>query len=362
MDRVKQERITILAVGDKQDYDSYLKFDRERNSILRSKFDYVNTDYNRLLKKGIPALRTEKVIVFLFFPFAYWNRYIEHRNYKGIYGSRLFYKKFNRFWDRVGTACGRSLKKKRVFFVNSSFLCGRYRDKLAVRNKLLRAGIPSPRIFPVSRPQEIRHLLRSGESLFLKPRYGSMGKGITFLSKSSWKTNFLYRGGRIMSRKSDRGWKFRDITGNYAFLRKLIRNDILTEKAIDSITVKKKKVDMRVYVFFNRVMYIYPRKNDIDSVTTNISQGAQGDPRLLRKMPKPIVDRTRKVASRVSRALKLNLAGMDIMVDRNRRDIYVIDVNLFPGFPKRKTFNFSRSLIRRLADLRDKGKLRFSEY
>ena len=42
------------------------------------------------------------------------------------------------------------------------------------------------------------------------------------------------------------------------------------------------------------------------------------------------------------------MAGMDIIIDRNLRNIYVIDVNLFPGFPKRKTFNLGRETVKRL--------------
>ena len=348
--------------GDEQDYDSYLKFDRERNYILRSKFDYISTNYNRLLKKGVPALQTERVIVFLFFPFTYWNRYIEHRRYKGIYGNRLFHRKFVAFWNRINRVFERSLKEKEILFINPSSLCGLYRDKLIVRKEFMKAKIPMPETYNISRTRNIKQLLGTGKSFFLKPRYGSMGKGITFLSESNWRTNFVYRNNRIMSRKSDRGWKFRDITGNYRFLRKLIRKDIMIERAIDSLMFRNHKIDMRVYVFFNKVLYIYPRKNRADGVTTNISQGAKGTPSLLQRLPQPVLNRTKELAVNVSKALKLSLVGMDIMVDKNLKAVYVVDVNVFPGFPKQKTFNLSRYMIRELADMRNRGKLRFAKY
>jgi hypothetical protein len=45
-----------------------------------------------------------------------------------------------------------------------------------------------------------------------------MGKGITYLSPLNWQTNFIFKDNRIISRRSDYGWRFRDITGNNAFL------------------------------------------------------------------------------------------------------------------------------------------------
>jgi len=347
MDKIK-ERITILAIGDNADHDSYRKFHREKRFILQSGFDYASTDYRQFLVKGAPPIKTKKVIVFLFFPFVYWNKYIEHKNYKGIYGNHTFYKKFISFWNKVEKALKGSLRDKEVFFVNSPLLCGLYRDKLEVTKKLIPRSIPSPKLYNIPSVKKLKNLLNKGHNFFLKPRFGSMGKGITFLSWSNWQTNFIFKNGKIISRKSDRGWKFRDITGKNLFLHKLIRNDILIEKAVESVLLKEMKVDMRIYTFFKKVIYIYPRRNRADSITTNISQGAKGDPGILQKLPKHLVKKAKRLAGKVSAALGLNLVGMDIMMDANLKDIYVIDVNLFPGFPKRKTFNLTQAMIREL--------------
>ncbi|UCD55765.1 MAG: hypothetical protein JSV93_02985 [Candidatus Omnitrophota bacterium] len=354
MGKIKR-RITILTIGDRVDRDSYRKFHKERAFIFKSGFDYVSVNYKRFLTGGMPLIKTKRVIVFLFFPFVHWNKYIEHKNYKGIYGNRAFYKKFRHFWNRVNKTLKNSLLDKEVFFVNSPRFCGLYRDKVEVTRKFLHEHIPAPKLYNISNVKKLKDLLNKGHNLFLKPRYGSMGKGITFLTWSSWQTNFMFKNGKIISKKSDHGWKFRDITGNNAFLHKLIREDILIEKAVDSLLLKEMKVDMRIYTFFNKVIYIYPRRNRADSITTNISQGAKGDPGILPKLPKDLVRKAKKLATKVSALLGLNLVGMDIMMDSNLKDIYVIDVNLFPGFPKIKTFNLTQRMVRELVRLAERG-------
>lgn len=355
-----KKRVTILAIGDRADYDSHKKLHKEKRFILRSGFDYVRITYKRFFEKGMPRIKSEKIIVFLFFPFSYWNKYIEHRTYRGIYGNKTFYRKFTRFWKRVDKMLKNSLFEKEVLFVNLSSACGLCRDKLDVTKKISRAGIPSPKTYSFSRVEKIDRLLEKGQSFFVKPRYGSMGKGITFLSKPSWQTNFLFRKNKIISRKSDKGWKFRDITGNRKFLAKLLKKDIIIEKAVDSLLVKNMKMDMRVYVFFNKVIYIYPRRNRVGRITTNISQGAKGDPGMLKKIPKKLLRKVKKTAENTTKQLGLNMAGVDIMLDKNLRDLYVLDVNLFPGFPKRKTFNLARRVIKELAELGRSGNLKFS--
>ena len=90
--------ITILTIGDKVDFDTYMKSDREKESFIKLGFNYVTTDYRHVLKADLPEIMTKKVIVFLFFPFYYWNRHIEHKRYKGVYGNKTFYNKFSKFW------------------------------------------------------------------------------------------------------------------------------------------------------------------------------------------------------------------------------------------------------------------------
>lgn len=359
----RENQITVFAIGERLDYDSFAKFDREKDSFLTHGFDYVSTNYGSLLKGKIPHIKTKKVIVFLFFPFVYWNRHIEYKNYKGLYGNHNFFIKFMRFWMRIDNSIRTLLSDKEIVSVNSPLLCGFCRDKLQVIDKLSRIHIPQPRLYKILYLEEMQKRMVQGDSFFIKPRYGSMGKGITYLSWSNWQTNFRFKNNKIINKRSDRGWRFRDITVNDAFLNQLLKRgeDILIEEAVNSLILRGNKVDLRIYTFFNKVVYIYPRKNAPDKITTNISQGGRGDPRLLKMLPKHLLVKAEKAAEKISRVLNLNLAGIDIILDKNLKDVYVIDVNAFPGFPKRKTFNLAKHIIKDLVRSSKNGNLSFKK-
>lgn len=355
----KKNPITILAIGEVKDHDSFRKFHKEKKLFRQSGFDYQNVSYQELLRGKLPPIKTKKVIIFLFFPFFYWNKYIEHKNYPGLYGNHTFFIKFMRLWKQVDGIIKRLLDEKDILFINHPLSCGLYRDKLNVVKKLSRFRIPQPQLYRISSVRDMRKKLREAQSFFIKPRYGSMGKGITFLSWPNWQTNFIFKNNKIISKRSDHGWKFREITNNSAFLGKLLKKnkDILIEQALEQLSLGKMKVDLRVYTFFKKVIYIYPRRNSVDKVTTNISQGGRGDPNLLPALPQRLLTKAKRIAQRISRTLNLNFTGMDIILDKNLKDIYVIDVNTFPGFPKRRTFNLTQELIKELIKLRNKGKI-----
>ena len=359
--RRKKRNITILALGDKCDFDAYRKFNRAKTLFISYGFDYVTADYKKFISGKSPPIKTYKIILFFFFPHYYWNKHIEHRHYKGIYGNMGFYNKFLRFWNLVEKRLRRYAGNKKILSINDPRLCAAYRDKLSVFKKNARYHIPQARHYNKMGIREIQNRLARGYKFFLKPRCGSMGKGITFLSRDSWQTNFAFKGKKIISRRSDYGWSFNDVTGNLSFLKMLLEKDILIQEAVENLILKGNKVDFRVYTFFNKAIYVYPRKNTVAKITTNISQGGRGDPRLLRSLPKSLLTKAVKAAESTSKALNIIFAGIDIIPDRNCKDVYVIDVNLFAGFPQRGTFDLAKKLAGKLSQLDDKGELHFKQ-
>ncbi|MFC1703587.1 RimK family alpha-L-glutamate ligase [Candidatus Omnitrophota bacterium] len=341
--------ITLLAVGNRLDYDSFKKLHRERMQLKRSGWNYATVTYDRLLSGDIPKIRTKKIIVFLFFPFSYWNKRIEHRYYKGLYGNSSFFNKFQAFFKSVDTAVKLHLPDKDVHFINPPHACSRSRDKRFVASVLKQTKIQIPREHSTRDIKRIKRMLAQGHRFFLKPRFGSMGKGITFLSNSRWQTNFTFRNNQILSRKSDSGWAFKNITNNDVFLRKLLKSDIDIEEEVHSPIIKNKKFDLRIYTFLGKVFYVYPRTNESDKVTTNISQGGKGHKQtFLKQLPRNAVEASKRQAIKTSNALGLNFAGVDVIIDKNWKDVYVLDVNVFPGFPKRKRFNLARHMIKEM--------------
>ena len=62
---MRKKNITILAIGDRADYDSFKKFHKDRRLFLEKGFDYATASYKQLLKGKVPKIPTEKVIVFI---------------------------------------------------------------------------------------------------------------------------------------------------------------------------------------------------------------------------------------------------------------------------------------------------------
>ena len=355
----KKRNITILLIGDRQDYDTYKKINSEKRSFTREGFEYVTINYSQLLKEKLPELNNEKIIVIFCFPFSHWNKYIEHKHYKGVYGNKVFYKKFMFFWKRVDKKIKEYLIGKKTIFINHPYSCAAYRDKIKVANHLAKKDIPQAKLLRVIKINRIQNRLSKGHQFFLKPRYGSMGKGITFLSQGNWQTNFFLRGNKILSRKSDKGWKFREVTNNQSFLKRILAKDIMIQEAVDSLVLDGNKIDFRMYTFFNKVIFIYPRKNKLNKVTTNITQGGRGDIKILEDLPRSLINKSRSVAEKTAKSLGINFAGIDIIPRSDLNKVYVIDVNLFSGLPKKRTFNLPRCLAEELSKLDDKGKLSF---
>ncbi len=337
---------TLLVIGDIKDWDSYAKFYRKRRLLKEQEFGFVATDYDAVLNDDLPAITSKTIVIFLFFPFVYWDRHIEPRSYPGVYGNRRFYGEWKKFWRIVAGKLRRHYKGKRIHFVNSPENIPPERDKQLTKKMLSAAHVPTPRSYRTTSTRTILRLLRQGKPLFIKVRYGSMGKGITYLEEQKWLTNFCFRGGRILNRHSDYGWKFRNVTGNERFLGQLLKEDVVIEEAVPRWLIRGAHFDLRALVFFGRILYMFPRSNAAQDVTTNVSQGARSRTMSFLKGISPeLIGKARTTSVRAARALGLNFAGVDIMLDPHKQAPIVIELNGFPGFPKVRTFNLAKSLI-----------------
>jgi glutathione synthase/RimK-type ligase-like ATP-grasp enzyme len=339
---------TLLAVGDKVDFDSFNKFFRQRRLLTKQNILFKHISYKELLNNEFPKIDTKKVIVFFFFPFEYWDSKIETKKSKDVYGNKSFYIKFKKFWKVVKKKVCDNYDDKKVSFVNEPDQISTDRDKELTKNVLAKANIPISQQYFARDANKILEMLDQGKKLFIKVRFGSMGKGITYLEKGRWDTNFEFRG-EIISKKSDYGWTFREVTDNKVFLRQLLKQDIIIEEAINPWLLKGRKFDLRLYVCFGKVLYIYPRSNDTEQVTTNISQGAKGeDNKFLNSIPEKLLNVAKKEAIRATKAMKLNFAGVDIMPNSDGKNVTVIELNTFPGFPKARRLNLSKLIINQI--------------
>jgi glutathione synthase/RimK-type ligase-like ATP-grasp enzyme len=342
---------TLLAVGELRDWDSYKKFYRNRRHFSKCGFKFKSLDYADILKNKLPKVNTGELIVFFFFPFTFWDTKIETKSYKGVYGNVSFYDKFKDFWNNVFDKINETYSDKKISYVNHPSGISLDRDKEATKRLLESHGVTVPKPYFTRDFDKIMDLLDQGKKLFVKVRYGSMGKGITYLEKDRWETNFRFRNGKIVSKKSDYGWTFIDVTNKKRFLRELLKQDIVIEEAINPWLLKGRKFDLRLYVCFGKVIYVYPRSNDTTSVTTNISQGATGEGKeFLHSIPEKIIKEAEKSAILAAKAMNLNFAGVDIMPNIDCKGVTVIEVNTFPGFPKVKIFNLGKYLVKAICN------------
>jgi len=78
---------TLLAIGDKRDRDSFMKFFNQRRLFKKHNFVFKTANYNSAIKGKFPKIKTKHLIVFLFFPFNYWERNIETKKSEDVYGN-----------------------------------------------------------------------------------------------------------------------------------------------------------------------------------------------------------------------------------------------------------------------------------
>ena len=81
---------TLLVLGDDKDFDTYAKFIKQKKFFYHSSVKVKKLDYKSLLKNDLPTISTGEIIIFPCFRFYYWDRYIEPKNYKGVYGNKNF--------------------------------------------------------------------------------------------------------------------------------------------------------------------------------------------------------------------------------------------------------------------------------
>lgn len=347
----RKKETTILVLGDRSDYDAYLKFKNELGKFQTPAFNYAMTTYERLESGRLPKIKSDSVIVFPFFPFHYWDKNIETHRYRGVYGNEEFYNKFRVFWSRIYEKLNHFYGPERLSYINHPTRIASARDKVLSKTAMRDEGVNvTHEVFARNNREILKLINDEGKRLFIKVRYGSMGKGIAYLERGRWMTNFRYRSGRIVSLHSDHGWSFIDVTDNKEFLKKLLSKDIIIEEAVDPHRVDGLIYDLRFYVCCGQVIYIYPRTNAAESITTNISQGGIGkNSRFLRRLPKRIIKEAERSAIKAAGAVGLKFAGVDIMPDARLKNAYVIEINAFPGFPKAKKFNLSKRILKRIA-------------
>lgn len=344
---------TLLTIGDlmmteNRPEPSIARFIRHKNKLINHDIDFKFVSYDDLLLSRLPDIQTKKLKIMLFFPYSYWNSQIEKYDKDDrIYGDVNFGREYKEFFLRVNKIIRRKYKDKDISFVNPPSSSILDRDKRKTYRLLAKSGILTPQIYNIFTVSQIERLLRDGKALYIKPVFGSMGKGITYIDHKGCYTNFIFRGGKIISRLSDYHWKFRKIPKNKrdSFLKILIKKKFLFQEAIKAPKVKRRKFDLRIYVIYNKIPYIYAKSAPPACFLTNWSQGGRIEKkRFLKKaLSENTIEKAKAIARKGVKALNLNYAGVDVIVDKVEKYIYLLEIQSFPGYER--GFNLIRFLI-----------------
>lgn len=267
--------------------------------------------------------------VMLCFPYSLWDYLVENDNV--LYGVREFGYSILNLAEMLNDMTERRFPKAR--YVNHPMSILLERDKLKVKKLLSDKGV----VVAQDIPKDIDAVLQQveqGNSVYIKARYGSMGKGITYISRNKWTTNFMYDGKRIWNHNHDAGWEEIDITGDKEFISRMLEEDVIVEKGVVNSKTNGLKFDLRARVLFGEAdpNDAYGRSTKESSIT-NIAQGARrmSLEEMKRYVAREKIEEGVDVIRKSAGILGLNYAGGDILFEGERFDPIFIEINSFPG-------------------------------
>ena len=159
---------TLLVIGDYKDFDTFRKIFKSKRFFANTKIAFRNMGYSDLLKNEFPSIKTKEVIVFLCFPYHYWDKYIEPKNYKGVYGNKSFYTKFKKFWGEVETKINEVYSDKIIKYINHPKNLAKDRDKDLTKKAVFKAGVVIPKNYLTRKYDHLIKIIDSGKKLFVK--------------------------------------------------------------------------------------------------------------------------------------------------------------------------------------------------
>lgn len=337
---------TLLVIGEKKVIKgksldpSHNAFVRYLEATIPDNIQMHTINYKGVLTSNLPDVETQNLVIALFFPFKYWNKNIEvYDKDLRVYGDKDFGRDFAKFFKKIDKVVQKKYRDKKIEYINPPEASVLDRDKEECKRFLRKHNIPTPKSYYVKTVKDIDRVLNRGISLYIKPRFGSMGKGISYLSNGLLITNFLFRKGKVISHSYDYNWRFHEITkieDRNIFLKTMIRHGFIFEEAIDPPVHKGRRSDFRVYCVYGKVPYYYVRSTPAVSLVTNWSQGGKIEQKkeFTKYISEAKLRKVRSLACKVARNLKMNYAGVDVIFSKDYKKIYVLEAHSFPGYEK----------------------------
>jgi hypothetical protein len=310
----------------------------------QSGIDSSRVDYPDLLKGSLPAVQSENVLVALFFPHKFWDEHCETPKDTQLYGtSRQSYEAFRQFWPDVESAIAKAYNGRNIEYLVNPANCFVDRDKVETTRILKEKKIPATEVIGSRDLGEILDAVSENRGVFIKCRYGAEGKGITILTKESWRTNYRADSGRLSNHGNHDRWVFSDITGNTRLISQLLDSEVIVEHEIVTPEITPgTKFDIRAYFVSGSVPHMFARINRRDKVITNFSQGARVEHDYAKVLRKSEIAAVKVTAVAAASALQARFIGIDCMFGED--GIAVVEAQMFTDFPDIHCFNMAEHL------------------
>lgn len=315
----------------------------------RAQFEFIT--YEDLFLGRLPLITTRRLKIMFFFPYKHWNSSVERYDSDDrVYGDEHFGRAHKRFFYKVGKILEEGYKGYEIAYVNSPAACALDRDKKKTAQLLRKGGILTPMRYRPRNVAQLNRLLEEARALYIKPVFGAMGKGMSFVTERECWTNFIFKRDKIVSRPYDYNWGFAQIgrRRKERFLKILMEKKFVFEEAINPSVIRGRKFDIRIYVIYGRIPYFYARSAPQASPLTNWSQGGRIEKATFLKwaLPEKKIGQIKEIARRSARLMGLNYAGIDLILDEKLDRVYFLEAHSFPGYERR--FNLMRFLIDRV--------------
>ena len=306
-------------------------FDKIVTHPALRKIDAKITNYSTVTDGEMPYIKGHCHILLLF-PYSHWSQHIERDEDGILYGDERYGMLFDSYMDRVDDII--KTKYGNFTYINPPTSIKTDRDKKMTKTMLKNHGISVPDEWCIQSPEDNLKMLcmeiKAGKSFYIKPRFGAMGKGITYLSKRKIISN--YKNGKGFRSGFDYGWLFQKIGKKSHLLKQILQSNPVIEEEIKTPLIKNRKFDLRIYVIYGRIPYIYARTASARKPITNWSQGGKIEKRsFLKHIPVAGLKKAKKIARESAKILGLNFCGVDIIFDE-KWNFYVLEVQSMPSW------------------------------
>lgn len=336
--------LLILGKGDTNHTDRNMQ--RVFAYAREAGFDVQRIDYGEI--RNASSFRHEAIHVHFFFPYTFWNAHCEVPKDTKLYGtSRRSYELFRQFFPDVQRELEEKYEKDhRMKYTIQPEFAALDRDKIGTIQRLQEYGIQTSQMISARDVNDIIDQISSERGIFIKCRYGAEGKGITLLQSGKWLTNYKVEDGRLDNYDVYGKWQFTDITGRRELLEQLLEHEVVVEREVSVPKLfKGKKFDVRAYVVNGVVPHFFIRVNDLESVVTNFSQGAEVIHHPTTGLPYECIEQIKREAIKSAQAFQSRFLGVDIMFDSSPEVSRVIEVQTFADFNAPSNFNLAKYMV-----------------